>query len=105
MISPAQLQIRLTAGRVVPIAGNVSFDQIIGGPETLLAWLVLQLGLPQPDVHRVARVMQYADAPAKVDTPCFEKSFSADRWETTSKIDVRDVECRMFLDRLIKNND
>ena len=86
MTITTQLHIRLTSERVVAQAGIASLGRVTGGPESLLNWLETQLGLPHPDVTRAARVMQYADALAKVTDACFERSFSADRWETASAL-------------------
>lgn len=55
-------------------------------PQQPQEWLEAQLGVPQADVHRVARVMQYADTLAKVRRACFERSLAADRWETASEL-------------------
>ncbi len=72
-----------------------ALNRISGGPTELLKWLETQLGLPQPDVHRAARVMQYADALDKVANPCFAQSFAADRWETASDLLERRDELMM----------
>ncbi|WP_146408967.1 PD-(D/E)XK nuclease family protein [Allorhodopirellula heiligendammensis] len=61
-------------------------DRIVGGPIVLLEWLETQLGLPQADVHRASRVMQYADALEKVPNACFSPSLEADKWETASEL-------------------
>ncbi len=89
MISLTQLHIRLTPGRTVVFEDHCGLDRVVGGPAELLRWLETQLGLPQPDVHRAARVMQYADALDKVAEPCFAQSFAADRWETASDLLAR----------------
>ena len=86
MISSTQLLIHLTPERTVTFNGYYSLDRIVGGPPELLKWLETQLGLPQADVHRAARVMQYADALDKVIEPCFAQSFATDRWETASDL-------------------
>ncbi|MDA8967788.1 PD-(D/E)XK nuclease family protein [bacterium] len=86
VLSPASLTIHLFPGSVQSFAGQLTLDNLQGGPEVLLGWLETQLGLPQVAVHRAARVMEYAKALEQVDTPCFEKSFSADRWETASAL-------------------
>ncbi|WP_430452729.1 PD-(D/E)XK nuclease family protein [Rhodopirellula europaea] len=82
----ASLCIRLRPGRGIQLADNPSFNRITGGPESLLAWLEVQVGLPQVDVHRAARVMQYAEALGSVSDACFARSFAADRWETASAL-------------------
>ena len=86
MLSIADLNIRLSPGRAAFRGGDVFFDRTVGGPVVLLEWLETQLGLPQADVHRAARVMQYAGALAKVPEACFERSLAADRWETASEL-------------------
>ncbi|PAY20985.1 hypothetical protein CKO51_02750 [Rhodopirellula sp. SM50] len=86
MLSIANLNIRLTPGRAVSRAGVASFDRMVGGPVVLLEWLETQLGLPQVDVHRASRVMQYADALRKVQDACFSQSLEADGWETASEL-------------------
>ena len=86
MLPLTQLVIRLATSRVQTPSDSTAFDRVIGGPLVLLEWLETQLGLPQANVHRAARVMQYADALAKVDNACFERSLEADRWEVASEI-------------------
>jgi ATP-dependent helicase/nuclease subunit B len=96
MVPHTQLQIRLTPCRTASFADRPSFDRIIGGPVVLLEWLETQLGLPHADVHRAARVMQYADALSKVTGACFERSLAADRWETASELLQRRDELMLF---------
>ncbi|MDX1926926.1 MAG: hypothetical protein SFV81_10425, partial [Pirellulaceae bacterium] len=86
MIPSSQLHIRFTPGRAVVFQDFHALNRISGGPAQLLSWLETQLGLPQPDVHRAARVMQYADALDKVANACFAQSFASDRWETASDL-------------------
>ncbi|TWT55491.1 PD-(D/E)XK nuclease family protein [Allorhodopirellula solitaria] len=86
MLPPTQLIIRLAPGRVQAFSDLPAIDRIQGGPAVLLEWLETQLGLPQSDVHRAARVMQFADAIANMTGVCFEQSIAADRWETASEL-------------------
>ena len=95
MLIPTLLDIRLTPGRTVVFEDRCALDRVVGGPTELLKWLETQLGLPQPDVHRAARVMQYADALDKVVEPCFAQSFATDRWETASDLLARRDELLM----------
>jgi hypothetical protein len=85
-MSSTQLHIHLNLIRTVALTGHYSLDRIVGGPPELLKWLEKQLGLPQANVHRAARVMQYADALDGVIESCFAQSFTADRWETASDL-------------------
>lgn len=84
MFPSASLLIHRFPGSVLDFAGQPSLDNLRGGPEVLLDWLETQLGLPHVAAHRAARVMEYAEALAEVENPCFKASFSADRWETAS---------------------
>lgn len=86
MLGITNLNIRLSPGRAALVGRDTFFDRIVGGPVVLLEWLETQLGLPQADVHRAARVMQYADVLSKVRGVCFERSLAADRWETASEL-------------------
>ena len=95
MLISTLLDIRLTPGRTVVFEDRCALDRVVGGPTELLKWLETQLGLPQPDVHRAARVMQYADALDKVVEPCFAQSFATDRWETASDLLARRDELLM----------
>ncbi len=95
MIPSSLLHIRLTPGRPVVFQDFHALNRITGGPAQLLSWLETQLGLPQLDVHRAARVMQYADALDKVANPCSAQSFAADRWETASDLLERRDELMM----------
>ncbi len=86
MLPPTQLIIRLAPGHVRRLADRPTLDQIVGGPSLLLAWLEVQLGLPHAEMHRAARVMQFATALDSVSDACFTRSMQADRWATASEL-------------------
>lgn len=86
MIQDATLNIRLTRGTLTPRAGQLSVNQLSGGPETLLRWLETQLGLPVPAIHIASRITEYAAALDTLPESTITASLKNDRWETTSEL-------------------
>lgn len=89
MITEAQLTIRLTPGTALPEWRRGSVNDIRGGPETLLAWLETQLGLPAPPIHKADRITEYAAALDTVSDSVITASMTADRWATASELLAR----------------
>lgn len=86
IISPATLHIRLTPGQLPPAEGSTAVNQFIGGPETLLAWLEMQLGLQVAEVSTAQRVTQYAGLLDAVTDSVVSDSMQVDRWATASDL-------------------
>jgi RecB family exonuclease len=86
MISPATLHIRLTPGQLSPAEGSTAVNQFHGGPETLLAWLEIQLGLQVAEVSTAGRVTQYAGLLDTVTDSVVSASMQVDRWATASDL-------------------
>jgi len=86
MPNPAQLVIRLTPGALRPQWGRVYVNEFHGGPETLLRWLEIQLGLPVPVIHKADRITEYAAALDTVADSVITASMEADRWATASEL-------------------
>jgi ATP-dependent helicase/nuclease subunit B len=85
----AQLLIRLTPGPLRAAAGVSELNVARGGPETLLRWLEIQLGLPVANCHVASRVTEYAAALDAVDHSVVSRSFTTDRWATASELLAR----------------
>ncbi|HBJ37489.1 MAG TPA: hypothetical protein DDZ51_22590 [Planctomycetaceae bacterium] len=86
MFLDAVIHIRLTPGALRPALGKGTVNEVRGGPESLLRWLELQLGLPTVDAHRASHVTEYAAALETVEDLGFSKSFQIDRWATASEL-------------------
>jgi hypothetical protein len=86
MISPATLHIRLTSGQLPPAEGSTAVNQFLGGPETLLAWLEMQLGLQVAEVSTADRVTQYAGLLDAVTDSVISDSMRVDRWATATDL-------------------
>ena len=86
MISPATLHIRLTPGQLRPTEGSTAVNQFLGGPETLLAWLEMQLGLQVAEVSTADRVTQYAGLLDAVTDSVISDSMQVDRWATATDL-------------------
>ena len=82
----AQLRIRLSPGVVRPHWRRSYLNDYCGGPETLLAWLETQLGLPVARIHQASRVSEFAAALDAAKHPLFAESLKADRWATASEL-------------------
>ncbi len=83
------LHIGQTSGASRPSSSRAILNEIQGGPEVLLAWLELQLGLPIVKTHRASRVTEFAVALDAVTQSVFAKSMEADRWLTASDLLAR----------------
>lgn len=86
MQSEAHLRIRLVPGALRPSGNENSVNEFRGGPETLLRWLEMQLGLPAPSVHIADRITEYATVLDNVQDAVFENSMTADRWATAAEL-------------------
>lgn len=89
MFPTTTLQIRLTREQLRPAAGVSSVNNLRGGPETLLGWMEIQLGLACANTHKANRVNEYANALDTVDDGVFSKSLTTDRWATASELLAR----------------
>lgn len=69
--------------------GHVAINQLRGGPETLLRWLEIQLGLPTRDSHRANFVTEYASALDSVTDSMISRSLKTDRWATAAELLLR----------------
>ncbi|MDM4015118.1 PD-(D/E)XK nuclease family protein [Roseiconus lacunae] len=78
--------IRLTPGPLRPTFGKATINELRGGPETLLRWLELQLGLPVVEAHRGSHVTEYATALDGVADSVITASLQTDRWATASEL-------------------
>lgn len=81
-----QLFIRLTPGMLRPTVGNPEINVFRGGPETLLRWLEMQLGLPTLDFHKSSHVLEYAEALDAVKDSAISGSLKTDRWATATEL-------------------
>lgn len=86
MQSEAQLRIRLVPGTLRPLGDEGSLNKFRGGPETLLRWLEMQLGLPEPSVHVADRITEFAAILDHVQDAVFSASMTADRWATAAEL-------------------
>lgn len=94
-----RLVIRLTPGAIRATPGLCSINEVRGGPETLLHWLELKLGLPALAPHRANCVTEYAsaiDAVLKANSQLssviqtsIDPSMRNDRWATASDLLAR----------------
>jgi RecB family exonuclease len=82
----AQLRIRLSPGVVRPHWRRSYLNDYCGGPETLLAWLETQLGLPVARIHQASRISEFAAALDTANHPLFAESLKADRWATAAEL-------------------
>lgn len=82
----SQLFIRLTPGLLRPTVGYSEINVFRGGPETLLRWLEMQLGLPTLDSHNADHVLEYANALDKVKDSAISDSIETDRWATATEL-------------------
>ena len=85
----ATLFIRLTPVTLRPQWERQYANQFNGGPETLLRWLEMQLGLPAGDFHQADRVTEYAAALDSLGESVISESMAADRWSTASELLAR----------------
>ena len=74
----ATLFIRLTPVTLRPQWERQYANQFNGGPETLLRWLEMQLGLPAGDFHQADRVTEYAAALDSLGESVISESMAAD---------------------------
>ncbi len=81
-----RLHIRLTPGPIRPTVGRAMINELQGGPETLLGWLEVQLGLPVAEAHRASHVTEYATALDGVAGSVITRSLQTDRWATASEL-------------------
>jgi len=95
MIESTTLHIRLASGVITPRPGQAAVNELSGGPETLLHWLEVQIGLPLSDIHHASRVTEYAAALDAVTDSTVEASMGADRWATASELLSRRDELRL----------
>ena len=73
-------------GALRPSGDEGSVNEFRGGPETLLRWLEMQLGLPTPAVHIADRITEYAAILDNVQDAMFSASMTADRWATAAEL-------------------
>jgi ATP-dependent helicase/nuclease subunit B len=85
-IQPTRLLIRLTPGPLRPKLGASTLNEFRGGPETLLRWMEIQLGLDSIENHRASCVTEYAAALDLVTDSVISKSMANDRWATASEL-------------------
>lgn len=91
----ALLEIQLTGLPGRPEVGDRSWNQFLGGPETLLGWLETRLGLPTPAASRADRILELAAALDACPGPAFAASLAADRWGTAEELLLRHDELRL----------
>ena len=95
MIPGVSLHIRLTRRLVTPAIGQSWVNEVHGGPDKLLAWLEIQLGLRRESVPEANRITEYAAALDTVSDAVFSKSLQTDRWATTRELLARRDELRL----------
>lgn len=85
-----RLVIRLTPGPLRPLLGNCSINEVRGGPETLLHWLEVKLGLPSMPPHRANCVTEFASsidaALTSESSGGIKSSMRNDRWATACEL-------------------
>lgn len=86
MQSTTHLTIGLTPSAPRPKAGCAWINRVHGGPEALLHWLELRLGLHGLRVPRTEQITRFAGALETVNDAAFAKSLQADRWSTASHL-------------------
>ncbi len=86
MPPPTKLFIRLTRGTLRPQWGHDYDNEFHGGPETLLAWLETQLGLPPTACHHADRITEYANVLDSLGPSSISASMETDRWATASEL-------------------
>jgi hypothetical protein len=95
MTSQPTLYIRLAPGRSSPRVGSATLNEHVGGPEVLLSWLELQLGLTRQPVPKASRITEYAAALETVANATFSRSLAADRWASATELLARRDELRL----------
>lgn len=86
MIKQTQLLIRLTPGSLRCPPEHAEINVVRGGPDILLRWLELQLGLPVPDSHKASHVTEYAAALDSLKDSAISGSLKTDRWATAAEL-------------------
>ena len=94
-MSHSMLHIRLIPGRNTPRTGHGSLNEYRGGPDVLLTWLEMQLGLCRTVVLKASRITEYASALETVPNASFSRSLAADRWATAAELLARRDELRL----------
>lgn len=89
MFPESILHIRLTREPARSGTGTPSVNEFHGGPETLLGWMEIQLGLANPRTQKANRVTEYANALNSVPNVSFSISLKTDRWATASELLLR----------------
>lgn len=91
-----QLFVRLTPGSLTPTVGCSEINVFRSGPETLLRWLEMQLGLPTLDSHKASHILEYATALDTVKNSAISGSIETDRWATATELLSRRDELQLW---------
>lgn len=93
--APTQIKTSQALSRRTPAPGEASVGHLRGGPEILLDWLEIQLGLAGSGTPHTDRVTRYAALLDEAGLEVCARSFEADRWATAAELLARRDELRM----------